>query len=135
MYQRLPGRQGDQLAWLVATRQQDGSSEARARAASRAAAACTALRGMVPAESVLVPRCDGIQAWLAGNASGVRKARELLVARIPAGHPLLAELHAAEAEILMATDPGLAATLRAQADADFRKIFGNGIPQPLLTLH
>jgi hypothetical protein len=61
--------------------------------------------------------------------------RTRLLGALPPLHGLRAELLAAEAEIVAATDAAAAARLREQAGAEYQRMFGSPMPARLLSLH
>lgn len=135
-----PARAEVALSLAVALRGSSG-------AAAEADAACTVIGHAQAAASVSNLRCAAISAWLHGlmtppaeraaKADALRLAREALVARLPAGHPLDAELQAAEAELRDGI-PGagsVAATLRQRAAGLYLAALGQPLPERLAVIH
>ncbi len=126
---------------------------APAEAARQVAVACPVLSQALGATNPRATKCLAVQAWLqaglqlanASSAAAERAAaiqafvaaREQALAGLPAQHLLHAELLAAQGELLEA-DPARQAEARAltaRADAQYRQVLGQPLPQPLLTLH
>jgi tetratricopeptide (TPR) repeat protein len=133
-------RAGRQLQWAVAARALQ-TEEAQ----GRAAAACQVLAEALGAANPRVLKGQAVLAWVQGLAApaagrvaaraGFVAAREQALAALPAQHPLRAELLAAEAEIVAATDTVEAAELQAGAERLYRQTVGQPLPPALLSLH
>lgn len=113
-----------------------------AEASAWAARACAMRAQQMSARQPALLRCRTIEAWLqartlpeAERAAGRARfaaAREQLLGAVHELNPLRAELLAAEAELLPASE---AARLRLEADRQYRQLVGVALPPRLLVLH
>lgn len=122
------------LSLAVAERRADGVADA-----------CDAIARSTGGASIPAARCRAIEAWLQALAAteDTRAAalqrfiavRDPLLARLPDRHGLRAELLAAEAEIVQPLDAARAEAIRAEAGAEYRRVFGRELPARLRLMH
>ena len=133
-------RANRQLQWAVAARALPGAD-----AVARAAAAHQSLAGALGPANPRTLKAAALRAWLqalaapttaraAAHAAFVA-ARSPVLTALPLLHALRAELLAAEAEIVGASDVGAAESLLAEAERLYLGVVGQPLPPHLLSLH